>query len=179
MLPGSRAMGWDAGPGRLAVLRGARAQKDMGTSHLRAPEKSCPRQPPSQPTLPLSSRPHNHSPGPTSSGVLLKAPQTRHGCALHLFSSPNLLLFWYSLDSISQFKPDSDLSRYLPPPVQTQPIPGSRRSPCSDGQSPLAGDSPLRPSTSPSPHPPPSPAAGCCLTASPSCLITLPLLPLL
>lgn len=62
-LPGSRVKGRDAGPGRLAVFRGASAQKDKGTTHPRAPEKSCHlHTPPPAQSLSLSSRSHNHQP---------------------------------------------------------------------------------------------------------------------
>lgn len=121
-------MGRDTGPGRLVK------PTDMGTSHLKVPEKSCHLQTPPQQTWPPHSRSCNRLP---TSGVLLQAPQTC--CAYTCALPPCSALFWHSLISISQFKPDLDPFGYPFPTAQTQPIPRFRRSPCSDGQSHLTG----------------------------------------
>ena len=133
VLPGSRLKGSDVGPGRLAVFRGASTQKDMETTLLRVPEKSCTRRPHLQPRSCLCTPdPLTHRLPDFFWGAL---QGTSSPLCPPLCYSPNLALSWHSLTSISQFKPDSSPPGTSLPKAQTQPISRSWRAPCSDGQS--------------------------------------------
>lgn len=111
------------GLGRLAVFRGASTQKDMETTLLRAPEKSCTRRPHLQPRCCLCTPdPLTHCPPDFFWGAL---QGTSSPLCPHLCYSPNLALSWHSLTSISQFKPDSSPpGTSLPPEPRPNPSPG-------------------------------------------------------